>query len=205
DYGDLGGLLGRNIRAWATEGTDGMILDWPVQRIRATVIGASQYTVQVSGNTIFLSQSGVLPLHNLQVLAPKVGQGRIGVATVTRAIQEAFLRFDLEDGERPVALAWHWPHGPAYSGLNALAKGIVAGMKKSLRKRQPLVLVFDADMAKLVGNLLAEELGSDYPIISIDGIRLQDFDFVDIGEEMPQVEAVPVVIKSLLFRVGVGT
>ncbi len=205
DYGDLGGLLGRNIRAWATEGNDGMILDWPIQRIRATVIGASQYTVQVSGNTIFLSQNHVLPLHNLQVLAPKVGEGRISVATVTEAIHEAFQRFDLEDGERPVALAWHWPHGPAFHGLNALAKGIVAGMKKSLQKRQPLVLVFDADMAKLVGNLLAEELGADYPIISIDGIHLEDFDFVDIGEEMPQVEAVPVVIKSLLFRVGVGT
>ncbi len=204
DYGDLGRLLGRNLRAWANQ-ESGMALEWPVQRIRATVIGASQYTVQVSGNTIFLSQEGTLPLHNLQVLAPKLNGTRIGAATVTRAIQESFRRFDLEDGDRPVALAWHWPYGPAYPGLRALTNGIVAGMKKSIRKRQPLVLVFDDDVAKLIGGLLADELGSDYPIISIDGIRLQDFDFVDIGEELTQVGAVPVVIKSLLFRVGVGT
>ncbi|MCL5025397.1 MAG: ethanolamine ammonia-lyase reactivating factor EutA [Chloroflexi bacterium] len=204
DYGDLGSLLGRNLRAWATQDS-GMTLDWPVQRIRATVIGASQYTVQGSGNTIFLSQEGLLPLHNLQVLAPKLGGPRIGAATVTRAIQDAFRRFDLEDGEHPVALAWHWPYGPAYPGLRALTRGIIAGAKKSLRQRQPLVLVFDTDVAKLVGALLADELGRDYPIISIDGIRLQDFDFVDIGEELTQVGAVPVVIKSLLFRVGVGT
>ena len=31
-------------------------------RIRATVIGASQYTVQVSGNTIYLSHPELLPL-----------------------------------------------------------------------------------------------------------------------------------------------
>jgi ethanolamine utilization protein EutA (predicted chaperonin) len=37
-------------------------------------------------------------------------------------------------------------------------------------------------------------------IISIDGIDLKDFDFVDIGEELPDAKAVPVVIKSLIFR-----
>jgi ethanolamine utilization protein EutA len=37
-------------------------------------------------------------------------------------------------------------------------------------------------------------------IISIDGIDLKDFDFIDIGEEFPDAKAVPVVIKSLIFR-----
>ena len=205
DYGDLGRLLGRNIRAWANEGHGNAVLEWPLQRIRATVIGASQYTVQVSGNTIFLSQQGLLPLHNLQVLAPQITGRRIGAATVARAIQASLRRYDLEEGSGRVALAILWPHGPAYPLLRALTKGIISSMKKSLRQRLPLVLVFDADIAKLVGRLLAEELGPDQPIISIDGIRLQDFDFIDIGEEITPVEAVPVVIKSLIFRAGPGT
>jgi len=33
-----------------------------------------------------------------------------------------------------------------------------------------------------------------------DGIDLRDFDFVDIGQELPDAKAVPVVIKSLIFR-----
>src|ERR1700730_14606131 len=40
----------------------------PGQRIRATVIGASQFTVQVSGKTIYLPDPYVLPVHNVPVL-----------------------------------------------------------------------------------------------------------------------------------------
>ena len=35
--------------------------------------------------------------------------------------------------------------------------------------------------------------------ISIDGIFLSEFDFIDIGEIIPSSGAVPVVIKSLVF------
>jgi ethanolamine utilization protein EutA len=36
-------------------------------------------------------------------------------------------------------------------------------------------------------------------IMSIDGVQLQDLDFVDVGELMTPPGIVPVVIKSLLF------
>jgi ethanolamine utilization protein EutA len=36
-------------------------------------------------------------------------------------------------------------------------------------------------------------------VISIDGIDLREFDYVDIGEILPASGAVPVVIKSLVF------
>ena len=42
----------------------------PDARIRATVIGASQYTMQVSGSTIFVSPLETLPLRNVPVIAP---------------------------------------------------------------------------------------------------------------------------------------
>ena len=42
----------------------------PDARIRATVIGASQYTMQVSGSTIFVSPLDTLPLRNVPVIAP---------------------------------------------------------------------------------------------------------------------------------------
>src|SRR5207237_1407333 len=35
----------------------------PAEGIRATVIGAGEYTVQVSGNTSFISCADVLPVH----------------------------------------------------------------------------------------------------------------------------------------------
>src|SRR5713226_2163426 len=44
-------------------------------------------------------------------------------------------------------------------------------------------------------------LGIGEFLADIDKIKiLKDFDFVDIGEELPDAKAVPVVIKSLIFR-----
>ena len=51
---------------------------------------------------------------------------------------------------------------------------------------------------------LREELGARVPVVSIDGLDLKPFDFIDIGEILPASGAVPVVIKSLVFPVDTG-
>jgi len=102
DYGDLGNHLGR--RVWErAQKLDGKIEVKPAQvRIRATVIGASQYTVQVSGNTIYLSDPALLPLRNLQVVTPHLPQKEgLLPSDVKTAIERALTRFDIQDGERP--------------------------------------------------------------------------------------------------------
>jgi ethanolamine utilization protein EutA len=63
----------------------------------------------------------------------------------------------------------------------------------------PLVLVFDSDIGGLLGLHFREEMHLESPIISIDGVDLREFDFIDIGELIPTSGAVPVVIKSLVF------
>lgn len=203
DYGDLGIRLGRLVREHAQlfSSQESVRLENPEVRIRATVIGASQYTVQVSGNTIFLSDNGLLPLRNLQVVTPGIVQREpLTSPDVRKAVEQALRRFDILDGERAAALAIHWNLGPSYPLIRTLAEGVAAAMKDHVDKGQPLVLVFDADIAKLVGNILDKELLPGAGIISIDGIDLKDFDFIDIGEELPDAKAVPVVIKSLIFR-----
>jgi len=58
-FGDLGPALARailaRIKAW------GPRIEPSDEGIRATVIGASQYTIQVSGSTIFVAPQSVLP------------------------------------------------------------------------------------------------------------------------------------------------
>jgi ethanolamine utilization protein EutA len=39
----------------------------------------------------------------------------------------------------------------------------------------------------------------DSAIVSIDGLELKEFDFIDIGALLESSGAVPVVIKSLIF------
>ncbi len=203
DKGDLGNHVGRKIRAGAVDlaTRESWEFKEPDVRIRATVIGASQYTVQVSGNTIFLSDQSVLPLRNLQVITPRFRQTEpLTTEDVRSSIESALQRFDMTDGDRAAALALHWDLGPSYPLIRTLATGVVEGMKEHLRQGQHLVLVFDADIAKLVGNIIDKEILPGAGVISIDGIDLKDFDFVDIGEELPDAKAVPVVIKSLIFR-----
>ena len=70
-------LLAQEIKQQMARPEFGIPVEKPVEGIRATVIGASQYTVQVSGNTIFISKDGILPLRNLQVVAPYIQEGEI--------------------------------------------------------------------------------------------------------------------------------
>jgi ethanolamine utilization protein EutA len=62
-----------------------------------------------------------------------------------------------------------------------------------------VVLVGDGDIGGLVGIHLHSELKLAQPVVSIDGIVLQEFDFIDIGALLDTSGAVPVVIKSLVF------
>jgi ethanolamine utilization protein EutA len=50
-----------------------------------------------------------------------------------------------------------------------------------------------------MGRILTEELGLSGDLIAIDGVALQELDFVDVGEPITPPGVVPVVIKSLLF------
>ena len=88
------------------------MLRWPLaparERIRATVMGAAQHTVQVSGNTIHRSDD-LLPRKNLQVLRPEVDlNGEIDSAAIAEAIQRHFRAFDIEEGKAEVALVFRW-------------------------------------------------------------------------------------------------
>jgi len=59
--------------------------------------------------------------------------------------------------------------------------------------------VMDGDAGKTLGNLLVKELGVTGEVISIDNVQLREFDFIDVGEMIPESQVVPLIIKSLLF------
>ena len=79
------------------------------------------------------------------------------------------------------------------------ARGIREGVSAILARGLPLILVGDGDIGGLLGIHFHEELKLSNPIVSIDGIVLKEFDFVDIGALLELSGAVPVVIKSLVF------
>ncbi len=203
-FGDFGGALAESLRAALNDGRIPLPLADPGQGIRATVIGASQFTVQVSGNTIFISDEELLPLHNLPVLYPRIIlEGDISSSRVTEEIGNAIKRFDLIEGEDPVALAFRWLGDPMYGRLRALASGIHAALPHTFERQLPVVLLFEGDVGKTIGAMLKHDLKVPSQVVSIDGMQLKEFDYVDIGEVIRPTNVVPVVIKSLLFA-GTG-
>lgn len=177
----------------------------PGHGIRATVIGASQFSVQVSGNTIMIGTPSVLPLRNLPVIRIERDFGAdIVPAEVAEAVQAGLTAFDLTEGEQTAALALRWTGEPAHARLYALAQGICQGLPRTLAERKPLILLMDGDIARTLGEILRRELEVVTDIISIDGVRLEQFDYVDIGALIEPAHVVPLVIKSLLFSGATG-
>ena len=197
-FGDMGAILGREIRS-RVEGLGIPILE-PSARIRATVIGASQYTIQVSGSTIFISPPDAVPVRNVPVLSVDFQwDDDIDPARVIAAIDNALRRLDLQAGRQPVALAFHWQGSATFARLQAFCGAVVEGLRPVLDKGHPLILVNDGDIGGILGLHFKEEMKLDKPVISVDGIVLQEFDYIDVGALIPSSGAVPVVIKSLVF------
>ena len=200
DYGDLGKLFGAAIRRRLR--TLDLPLAGSVECIRATVIGASQYTVQVSSSTVFVSRDNLLPRLDLQVIPMRLPQGDEGLTAdaVSDGIVQAFARFDLSPStiERPIAVALLGPIFPSYASIRAFSEGIAKALAPLTE--QPWSLILSADVAGLVGNMLTRELKVPNDVIVVDGIEVGDFNFVDLGQMLPSVEAIPVVVKSLVFE-----
>src|SRR3989442_6980751 len=103
EFGDLGPRLAAAVRRGA-EGLGLQLLE-PREAIRATCIGASQYVVQLSGDTIYLSHPDHLPLRNVTVAA--IGRvDETSAAHVSADVTHALLRTHLSaHSERTLHLA----------------------------------------------------------------------------------------------------
>jgi ethanolamine utilization protein EutA len=203
-FGDLGPLLAAEIRARVDAFCPR--LEPSVEGIRATVVGASQYTIQLSGSTIYIAPLDALPLRNVPVVAPALPLDRetIDPSAVASAVETMLRRLDLADGDRPVAVFVPWRGSATYQRLDAFCRGIVAGLGDVLKRGHPLVLAGDGDVGGLLGIHLHEEMKLKNPIVSIDGLELKEFDYIDIGTMLESSGAVPVVIKSLIFPANVA-
>jgi ethanolamine utilization protein EutA len=198
EYGDIAKPLAKAIKAELTRRSKLPLAD-PGQRIRATVIGASQFTVQVSGKTIFLPDTDVLPVHNVPVVHVAMDlSGAIDPTSFGEQIRIGIDKMDLKPSAR-LAIAFQWQGDPEYSRLEAAGKGIIAGLGSGAKSDQMLLLMIDGDVGKTLGRLLHYELGLERKLVSVDGVQLKELDFVDIGELINPPGVVPVVIKSLLF------
>jgi len=124
--------------------------------------------------------------------------GEIDPDRVATALRSGVEVTDL-DNVPGIAIAFAWRGDPEHSRLVAAAEGIVSALQPLRDSIKLLVLAIDGDVGKTFGRLLHRELEWPGKIVSIDGVELQDLDYIDIGEPIAPPGIVPVLIKSLLF------
>jgi ethanolamine utilization protein EutA len=201
DFGDMGRLLGSALRNRIDSGA----LPWPMlppgECIRATALGASEYSVQLSGNTIYISDAAqLLPRRNLQVLQPPFRFGDpVDPGELASAIRDHFAAFDLVEGEAEAALAFRWEGAPSYERIAAFAQGVRLGLANTIAGGRPLYIMLDGDIAQTLGAILRDEMHLGSEILVIDGVTLWDFDYIDLGRIRMPSQTVPVTVKSLVF------
>jgi ethanolamine utilization protein EutA len=193
-YGDIGPVLGRNMREHLTKLSKEVVRE-PIEGIRATVIGAGEYTIQASGNTSYISNIGRLPVFGLKVIYAKIRQN----ASVRDSVQQALAKFDLSRFTTGLALSLSLDGIPDYQSVRKLAEGIAEILEGADDPSCPLYLTMDLDVAKSVGGIMKDELKVGRDIIAIDGIEVGDLDYIDIGECLGITEVIPVTVKSLMF------
>jgi ethanolamine utilization protein EutA len=193
-YGDIGPVLGKNMREYLkTLPKD--VLREPIEGIRATVIGAGEYTIQASGNTSYVSNEKALPVHGLKVIQAPIREGE----SVSAALKQSLRKFDLSRFTSGLALSLSVSGVPDYPSVKRIAAGITEILTEADDPKCPLYLTLDLDIAKSLGGMLRDEFKVTRDIIAVDGIEVGDLDYIDIGECLGITEVIPVTVKSLMF------
>lgn len=189
-YGDLGVLLARAITKSPAIAAKEIVL--AENGIRATVIGAGNYSLALSGTTI-AAPPELLPVKNVPVIEVPL-QTAADIPAVGDRIAAGLRTFDLTDSQ-PVAVAFAGYPAPSFRELMALAEQIAS----TLDGRSGLfVTVSQADIAKALGGCLRHLL-PDGKFLCMDRIACGNGDYIDIGHPVAEATALPVIVKQLIF------
>lgn len=185
-HGDVGPLLAEAFRASRIPSS--FSIHEGLETIHATVLGAGAHTVNVSGSTITVSKH-TLPLRNVPAVYPElVANGKLSWLKSAEHYNESLYR----------TVALIVPSMPNTDFLTILTLAETLAGELPLIKGEPKVIIAQQDIAKVLGQTLQRLLPS-IPLVCLDGIELVFGDFLDIAKPLPYQDAVPVIVKTLVF------
>ena len=197
NFNDIGKILANKIQSKTSRLTSPVVE--PVNKIRATVIGAGAYSLSISGSSGFMDDRFTFPIRNVPVLRVDVEESKLSFEHVVSEVNHAFRRFDLIEGQEIVALYFKDPVRVNYPSLELFAKSIETALTNSIDQETPVILIFEKDIACSVGNVIRRETGLKNNLLSLDELSLNDGDWIDISEPLVGRQVFPVTVKSLVF------
>lgn len=196
-YGDLGVSLARALEESSLTGACEVIR--PKETIRATVVGAGIYTTVVSGSTITYS-GNLFPMKNIPAFLSGANAERMAFQGESRALAEQLRWFLQQTGTEKAILCFRGKKKAAYEELCGLAKAVTETAEQMLPAGSPLLVLTENDMAKSLGQTILRYQRENRDVVCIDKIKAQQGDYIDIGKPLMGGLAVPVVVKTLIFR-----
>ena len=196
-YGDIGILLGEAIRN--SEICKKLKLVRSTETIRATVVGAGTHTTEISGSTITYTKN-TFPIKNLPILKMAYEDEVNGPIVLAEAVKKKLEWFKLEGDLQRVAIAIEGKENPRFKEVEDYATGLVEGMKELIERELPLILIVEKDMAKVLGQTMYNKLGFQKDVICLDSVKLDNGDYIDIGNPIAEGTVLPVVVKTLVFN-----
>lgn len=196
DYGDIGVLLGRSV----IEKGPGSRLKVLAsnETIRATVVGAGTYTTTISGSTITYTQD-IFPMKNVPVLKLSAEEQAAVFGGRKDVLAEKIKWFMAQSDAQNVILAMEGVGNPDYEALKTAAACLCEAMDACIRPELALLVFVESDIAKALGQLMHRYLSLRRQIVSVDGIHVEDGDYVDMGRPVMDGMVIPVVVKTLIF------
>ena len=97
-----------------------------------------------------------------------------------------------------MALGLRGEENPSYSRVRELAQGLARGLEPLRRAGFASVVVVERDMAKVLGQTMAPLL--EGPVLCLDGVGVDNGDYIDIGAPVANGAVLPVIIKTLVFN-----
>jgi ethanolamine utilization protein EutA len=185
-YDDIGILLGRCISKEFELYKD-IVLSFK-EKIRATVIGAGNHSLTVSGSTIAFDKS-ILPLKNIPIIKPFNDEENLEDIYLLGKKKLHMYEDTL------VAISLEGPKSPSYEEIKLIGNEIIKLFKEV---EGPIIVVLKNDFAKALGQIISLNLDKKREIICIDNVSTKNGDYIDIG--LPIGNAIPVVIKTLIYN-----
>ncbi|GFP76961.1 ethanolamine ammonia-lyase reactivating factor EutA [Clostridium fungisolvens] len=185
-HNDIGPILGASISK-EFENYKKMLIA-PKEKIRATVIGAANHSLTISGSTITFDKD-ILPLKNIPIL--KLFNENEDIRKIYVQGKKKLSIYENTE----VAVSLKGPKSPSYEELKIISNEMI---KLFENISGPIIILLENDFAKALGQVISLNLRNKREVICLDKISTNNGDYIDIG--LPIGNAIPVVIKTLIYN-----
>ena len=186
-YGDIGPCLASELKKRLEEAR---ITNFQCpEKIQATVIGAGMHSMQLSGSTICYDGE-LLPIKNHPVIVMDADLFSEEASQIQEEMERKSALY-----EEDVVFWFEGKKSPSYKDVKQATDVIWHFYSKN---KLPILLMFQNDIAKAMGQMLRIRSGHQRKILCIDSVEVSEGDYIDFCKAVG--ETILITVKTLLYK-----